>query len=150
MPDCHGPFLSFIVSDLIFGRENLFAAAHAPTRVTPSALGAFLRERVLVVANVAEYVTGGEVAALEALNPGEGAVVRQVLSKVTADRDEAGGLHLRSAVCTHVGCIVHWNPFERCWDCPCHSSQLVSDGTALNGPAIHPLAAVAAPEGTGS
>ena len=54
-----------------------------------------------MVANLAEYVTGGEVAALEALNPGEGAVVRQVLSKVAADRDEAGGLQLRSAVCTH-------------------------------------------------
>jgi Rieske Fe-S protein len=71
-----------------------------------------------VVANLAEYVTGGEVAALEALNPGEGAVVRQGLGKVAADRDEAGGLHLRSAVCMHVGCIVHWNRFERCWDCP--------------------------------
>jgi len=103
-----------------------------------------------VVANLAEYVTGGEVAALEALNPGEGAVVRQGLGKVTADRDEAGGLQLRLSVCTHVGCIVHWNPFERCWDCPYHSSQFAIGGTALNGPAIHPLAAVAAPEGTGS
>jgi Rieske Fe-S protein len=90
------------------------AAAHAPTRVTPSAVGAFLRENAPVVANLAEYVTGGEVASLDALKPGEGAVVRQGLGKVAAYRDEAGGLHLRSAACTHVGCIVHWNPFETC------------------------------------
>jgi Rieske Fe-S protein len=45
-------------------------------------------------------------------------------------------------VCTHVGCIVHWNPFERCWDCPCHGSQFAIDGTALNGPAIKALAEV--------
>ena len=76
------------------------AAAHAPTRVTPSAVGAFLRENAPVVANLAEYVTGGEVAALEALNSGEGAVVRQGLSKVAAYR-EASGLQRRSAVCTH-------------------------------------------------
>ena len=126
------------------------AAAHAPTRVTPSAVGAFLRENAPVVANLAAYVTGGEVAALDALNPGEGAVVRQVLSKVAAYREEASGLRLRSAVCTHVGCIVHWNPFETCWDCRCHGSQFAVDGTALNGPAIHPLAEVAAPEGAGS
>jgi hypothetical protein len=77
------------------------AAAHAPTRVTPSAVGAFLRENAPVVANLAEYVTGGEVAALEALNSGEGAVVRQGLSKVAAYREEASGLQRRSAVCTH-------------------------------------------------
>jgi Rieske Fe-S protein len=103
-----------------------------------------------VVANLAEYVTGGEVAALDALMPGEGAVVRQGLGKVAAYWDEAGGLQLRLAVCTHVGCIVHWNPFERCWDCPCHSSQFAIGGTALNGSVIRPLAAVAAPEGKGS
>ena len=51
----------------------------------------------------------------------------------------------RSAVCTHVGCIVHWNGFEKCWDCPCHGSQFLPDGTVINGPAISPLAKVDEP-----
>jgi Rieske Fe-S protein len=37
---------------------------------------------------------------------------------------------------------VHWNGFEKCWDCPCHGSQFAPDGQVLNGPAVKPLAAV--------
>ena len=44
-----------------------------------------------------------------------------------------------SAMCTHIGCHLHWNSFETCWDCPCHSSQFAVDGTALNAPAIRAL-----------
>jgi len=105
-------------------------------------VGEFLRENLTVAANMTEHVRGGEVASVDALKPGEGAIVWQGLCKVAAYRDETGQLHLRSAACTHVGCVVHWNQFERCWDCPCHGSQFAIDGTALNGPAVKPLAEV--------
>jgi Rieske Fe-S protein len=58
----------------------------------------------------------------------------------------SGKLFLKSAMCTHLGCHVHWNSLERCWDCPCHGSHLAVDGTALNSPAISPLADVAMPK----
>ena len=138
----NGAAAGLIISALVLGRESPFAVAHAPTRVTLSAAGEFLRENLTMAANMTEHVRGGEIASIEELKPGEGAIVRQGLSKVAAYRDESGTLHLRSAVCTHVGCIVHWNPFERCWDCPCHGSQFAIDGTALNGPAIKALAEV--------
>jgi Rieske Fe-S protein len=62
------------------------------------------------------------------------------LSKVAAYRSESGQLHVRSATCTHAGCVVHWNSFEKCWDCPCHGSHFAPDGTAINGPAVERLA----------
>jgi Rieske Fe-S protein len=71
--------------------------------------------------------------------------MRRGLSKLAVYRDESGSIVERSAVCTHMGCIVHWNGLEKCWDCPCHGSQFAVDGSVLNGPAVKPLAAVDQP-----
>ena len=60
-------------------------------------------------------------------------------------RADDGSVHERSAVCTHLYCIVEWNPVEKTWDCPCHGSQFAPDGTALNGPAVSPLEGVERP-----
>ena len=86
-----------------------------------------------VAKNFTEYVTGGELQSLDALRPGRGGILRRGIDKIAAFRDENGELHLCSAACTHMKCIVHWNSLERCWDCPCHGSQFAIDGTALNG-----------------
>ena len=103
------------------------------------AAGTFVSENLTVPKNFAEYVAPGEKNSWDELKVGEGAIVRSGLSKVAAYRDESGKLFLRSARCPHLGCHVHWNSFERCWDCPCHGSQFAPDGTALNGPAFSAL-----------
>jgi glycine/D-amino acid oxidase-like deaminating enzyme/nitrite reductase/ring-hydroxylating ferredoxin subunit len=130
---------SLIISAMILGRQSSFAAAHDPQRKSVGAVQEFIGENITPLANLAEYVAGGDVSSVDELKPGEGAVVRQGLALVAAYRDEDGGLQLRSAKCTHAGCVVHWNPFERCWDCPCHGSHFAPDGTAINGPAVAPL-----------
>ena len=99
-----------------------------------------------VLRSFAEYLTSGEIAAVERLQPGEGGLFRSGVKKIAACRDRQGRLHMRSATCTHMGCIVHWNTLEQCWDCPCHGSQFAPDGAPLNGPAVTPLAQ-AQPEG---
>ena len=44
-----------------------------------------------------------------------------------------------SAACTHLGCLVTFNPAERSWDCPCHGSRFATEGTVIEGPAVDDL-----------
>jgi glycine/D-amino acid oxidase-like deaminating enzyme/nitrite reductase/ring-hydroxylating ferredoxin subunit len=127
---------------LLFEQKAHFAELFDPARkpVARTSLGELISARAEDVANLSEHLTGGEVGSVEELAPGEGAIVRRGLSKIAAFRQDDGTVIERSAVCTHVGCIVHWNGLEKCWDCPCHGSQFQPDGTVINGPAIRPLA----------
>jgi glycine/D-amino acid oxidase-like deaminating enzyme/nitrite reductase/ring-hydroxylating ferredoxin subunit len=127
---------------LLFDQKAHFAELFDPSRkpVARTSLGEFVSGRAEDVANLSEYLTAGEVAAVEDLKPGEGAIIRRGAAKVAAFRQDDGTVIERSASCTHVGCIVHWNGLEQCWDCPCHGSQFQPDGTVINGPAIRPLA----------
>jgi Rieske Fe-S protein len=124
---------------LILQGQSAWSELHDPSRKTGSAVQNFISENVTALKNFAEYIAPGEISSLEELKPGDGAIVRQGLQKIAAYRDPKGKLHLRSAKCTHLGCHVHWNSLESCWDCPCHGSHFAPDGTALNGPAVAPL-----------
>lgn len=131
---------------LILGEDSRFAEVLDPSRKPASltALKEFAEGVVGAAKNLAEHVLPrsaepGELDSVDALAPGSGAIVREGASKIAAYRTPDGRLIRRSAVCTHVGCVVHWNPFEQCWDCPCHGSQFAPDGAVLNGPALKPL-----------
>jgi len=51
---------------------------------------------------------------------------------------DAKGLFAISTVCTHLGCIVSYDP-ESGFECPCHGSTFTPDGTVTKGPALTPL-----------
>jgi glycine/D-amino acid oxidase-like deaminating enzyme/nitrite reductase/ring-hydroxylating ferredoxin subunit len=108
-------------------------------------LAEYVKGQGPVVANLGEYLGAGEVDSVDQIPAGEGAIMRRGAAKHAVYRSEDGSIVERSAVCTHVGCIVHWNGFEKCWDCPCHGSQFLPDGTVINGPAVSPLAKVHQP-----
>jgi len=80
------------------------------------------------------------------VKPGEGQIAKIDGKRIACSRDEKGTLHLVSAICTHLGCVVRWNPAERSWDCPCHGSRFRPDGKVLAGPAESPLQPVEGPE----
>jgi glycine/D-amino acid oxidase-like deaminating enzyme/nitrite reductase/ring-hydroxylating ferredoxin subunit len=135
----HGVVASLLISNLILQGKSEWTELYDPSRKTLSAIGNFITENVTVAKSFAEYVAPGEISSLDELERGRGAIVRQGLKKIAAYRDDKGKLHLYSAACTHLGCHIHWNSLEVCWDCPCHGSQFAPDGTALNGPAVMPL-----------
>lgn len=139
----NGVAASLVLAPLITGQHSRFAPLLDPSR-KPLTSGASIREflhgQAGVVKNMAEYLMPGEIESTDALRPGEGGVLRDGLARIAVYRDEQGIIQRRSAVCTHMGCIVHWNSLEKCWDCPCHGSHFASDGSVLNGPAIKPLA----------
>jgi glycine/D-amino acid oxidase-like deaminating enzyme/nitrite reductase/ring-hydroxylating ferredoxin subunit len=136
----HGVVGALLNSALILGKDARWTDVYEPSRKTPSAIGNFLRENTTIAKNLAEYLAPGELSSLDDLKPGHGAIVRRGLSKIAAYRDAGGELYTRSAACSHLGCHLHWNSFECCWDCPCHGSHFAVDGTALNAPAVSGLA----------
>lgn len=82
---------------------------------------------------------GAEGRDLRAVPRGEGRILERDGAKVAASRDSRGVVTVRSAVCTHMGCLVEWNTAERTWDCPCHGSRFMPNGDVIAGPAESPL-----------
>lgn len=131
---------SLIISDLILGRENRFAALFSPSRVTPAAAGTLLKENALSVSQgYKRHVLPDEVDSPSKIKPGEGAVMRRGLHKTAVFRREDGTIVERSAICPHLGGVVCWNAFEKSWDCPAHGSRFSPEGENLCGPAATPL-----------
>jgi hypothetical protein len=136
---------SLTIMPLIIGEDSRYAPVLDPSRksmTSTSSIGEFVRGQAGVVKNFAEHVGPAEVSSVEEIAPGEGAIMQQGMSKLACYKGEDGSVIRRSAVCTHMGCLVHWNTFEKCWDCPCHGSHFAPDGSVLNGPAVKPLAEV--------
>ncbi len=136
----HGTIAGMLITDLIQGRENRWAALYDPGRVPLRAAADLARENLNVAAQYADLVTGGDLDNSTELRAGEGGILRRGLHKIAAYRDEEGLLHEHSAVCPHLGCIVGWNATEQTWDCPCHGSRFDKrDGHVINGPAASGL-----------
>lgn len=140
----HGTIAGMLIRDFVLGRENSWATLYDPARKSlgASSLKEFAVEQLNVAGQYADYVTGGDVASVDEIKAGEGAIVRRGLSKVAVYRDESGSLYERSAVCTHLGCIVRWNSGEKSWDCPCHGSRFDAHGRVTEGPAVSDLLSV--------
>lgn len=145
----HGTIAGMVIAEQVAGGESDWSALYAPDRKNLRAVDEFLRENLNFVPYYGEWLTGGETEGAERLSSGEGAVIRHGLHKVAVFRDDEGHLHAHSAVCPHLGCVVHFNPTERSWDCPCHGSRFdARDGACLNGPAdrgLSPFSAMPPP-----
>lgn len=88
---------------------------------------------------VKDRIASSEGKTLRSLKRGQGKILRLNGQRVAAYRDDTGKATVLSPVCTHLGCIVHWNEAERSWDCPCHGSRFGCTGKVIAGPAESPL-----------
>jgi glycine/D-amino acid oxidase-like deaminating enzyme/nitrite reductase/ring-hydroxylating ferredoxin subunit len=137
----HTTIGAMIVSDLIAGHHNRWADLYSPSRHTLGAALEYAKENLNVAAQYADHLKGGEVKSIDDVRPGQGAIVRDGKHQLAVHRDRGGQVTVRSAICTHLGCVVSWNSTEASWDCPCHGSRFAVDGHVVNGPAVAPLAA---------
>jgi glycine/D-amino acid oxidase-like deaminating enzyme/nitrite reductase/ring-hydroxylating ferredoxin subunit len=143
-----GTLAAMMIADAIAGRKNPWAELFDPGRV---AIRPGLWEYIKENADYPYYVmrdrfAGTEGKSLRAVRRGQGKIIEHQGSKVAAYRGPDGVMSLRSATCTHMGCLVAWNDAERTWDCPCHGSRFTTEGDVISGPAEKPLAEVSTDE----
>jgi nitrite reductase/ring-hydroxylating ferredoxin subunit len=136
----HGTIAGILISDLLLGKENSWTTLYDPGRIKLRAAEEFISENMNAARQYTDYLTGSELKTAEELSSGEGAVIRRGLKKVAVHRDRHARLRECSAVCPHLGGIVHWNSTEKTWDCPVHGSRFDPEGRVLNGPANRGLA----------
>jgi len=138
----HGTIAGMLLTDLIMDRPNPWAELYDPARKTLKAAKDFAAENANVMAQYTDLVTPGDIDSEQEIAKGEGAVLRDGLTKVAVYRDDDGTVHRMSAVCVHLGCVVTWNGSEKTWDCPCHGSRYDRFGAVINGPANSNLPSV--------
>jgi glycine/D-amino acid oxidase-like deaminating enzyme/nitrite reductase/ring-hydroxylating ferredoxin subunit len=136
-----GTIGGMLLADLALERENDWAEIYRTSRIKPLAGGPHIARLNLEVARdfVKDRLTTHRVEDLSEVPVGEGQVVRLGGEKVAVYREESGKVHAVSPVCTHAGCLVHWNPSEKTWDCPCHGGRYSPDGQVLEGPPVKGL-----------
>ncbi|MDB6027721.1 MAG: puuB 1 [Verrucomicrobiales bacterium] len=135
-----GTLSSLMARDAITGEKNPWSVLFDPHRKKLSSAGDYLREnKDYPYYYLRDRLAGAEDDSVEALQIGQGKILKLAGEKVAAYRDENGKVTTCSPVCTHLGCIVNWNEAEKTWDCPCHGSRFKPTGEVMAGPAEAPL-----------
>jgi glycine/D-amino acid oxidase-like deaminating enzyme/nitrite reductase/ring-hydroxylating ferredoxin subunit len=142
-----GTLGGMLLADFALERENPWAEVYKPSRIKPLAAGPHVAKLNLEVAAtfVKDRVKLPKIHDLSEVPAGEGRVVELDGEKLAVYREESGAVHAVSPVCTHAGCLVHWNGAEKTWDCPCHGGRYTPDGEVLEGPPVKGLAPVDVP-----
>ena len=136
-----GTLAGMMMAEGVLGHTNPWAELFDPARkAIRHGLWDYLKENAdYPYYLIRDRFAGAEGRSLRSVKRGEGKILERDGSKVAAYRDRAGAVTVRSAVCTHLGCLVAWNTTEKTWDCPCHGSRFQPDGKVISGPAESPL-----------
>ena len=130
---------SHIIPNLIENRFHPLADIYDPKRPPLRNMTEFVKENVNVAYQYTDWFTGSDVKNEEDIPEDTGCLMRHGLTKDCVYHEKGDNFERKSAVCTHLGGIVHWNDIEKTWDCPAHGSRFNTHGTPIEGPAISEL-----------
>ncbi len=132
----YGTLAGIIIGDLILGEQNPLINTYQSNRCDPISSAKFVvKENTNVFIQYLKDYPLLSAKDFDTIKPGEGKVLEINQEKCGVSRDENNQLHIVSAVCTHMKCIVDWNNAEKTWDCPCHGSRFTQAGKVIEGPA---------------
>ena len=136
-----GTLSAMMIRDAIVGCKNPWRDLFDPNRKqTREGIWNYLTENIeYPYYMMKDRLLASEGKSLRSLKRGQGKILKLDGQRVAAYRDADGQATKLSAVCTHLGCIVHWNEAETSWDCPCHGARFDVTGKVIAGPAESPL-----------
>ena len=139
-----GTLAGMMLSDAILQRSNPWTELFDPGRkALTRGLWDYVKENVdYPYYLIRDRFAGPDARSVRAVRRGQGKIIERNGAKVAAYRNADGSVSLRSAICTHMGCVVGWNAAEQTWDCPCHGSRFKPTGQVISGPAEAPLSEV--------
>ena len=139
-----GTVAAMMALDWVTGRKNPWTDLFAVDRKKiKGATWNYIREnKDYPYYMIKDRVARPEAESVREIKRGQGMVVGSRGKKRAVFRDRNGDLHQLSPVCTHLGCLVRWNPAESTWDCPCHGSRFKPTGEVIAGPAEEALAPI--------
>ncbi len=130
---------SQIIPNLIEGRPHPLADIFDPKRPPLRNMPEFVKENMNVAFQYTDWLTGSDVKSEDEIPEDSGCLMRHGLTKACVYHEQGDSFERKSAVCTHLGGLVHWNDIEKTWDCPAHGSRFNTHGTPIEGPAISEL-----------
>ena len=132
----YGTIAGIIIGDLILNKKNEWTETYNSNRLNLFAAAEFLtKEDSNTLLQYYKDLPQIPTTNFDDLPLGEGKVVDMDREKWAVYKDDKNKLHIVSAVCTHMKCIVNWNNAEKTWDCPCHGSRFTTEGNVIEGPA---------------
>lgn len=125
------------IAAMIAGTAPPEDAIFSPSRLPGKGITELVTHNVEVAKNlILGRLTGGTA---DDLKTNEGRIVEFEGQQAAIFKDASGKLHIFSAVCPHMKCIVSWNNDQQTFDCTCHGSRFSTQGTVIEGPTLSGL-----------
>ncbi|MBP3502818.1 MAG: FAD-dependent oxidoreductase [Clostridia bacterium] len=129
-----------IIKDKIQGEENEYEEIFKSTRLEPIKNKDEVKNMLKEVKEsiiLSKFKLPKE--SIDEVEKGQGKIVQVNNNKVGVYKSETGEIFTVKPVCTHLGCELYFNNYDKTWECPCHGSKFSYDGKALEVPGIKDL-----------
>jgi glycine/D-amino acid oxidase-like deaminating enzyme/nitrite reductase/ring-hydroxylating ferredoxin subunit len=135
----HGTMAGRMIAQQISGAVAPLEEHFSPARFSLRDLGSVIAEQFKSLSDYAERIMPARKVNIADLKIGGGMVGEVDGEFVAVHRDDKGQIRKCNAICRHMGGVVHWNAFEKTWDCPIHGGRYASCGQRIYGPPEEPL-----------